>query len=362
MEELAFFQGKRVLVTGHSGFKGRWLFRWLERVGAVVLGVSLEPATQEETGIFSAMVGTIVANSWCDVRDFSQLKKIFMDFRPEIVFHLAAQPIVLDSYRDPVTTYGTNVMGTVNLMECVRLTSSVRSVVNITTDKVYENHEWEWGYRETDRLDGYEPYSNSKSCSELVTACYKRSFFSDTGIAVSTVRAGNVIGGGDVSPHRIIPDCVRAVCAGEKIKIRNPLSIRPYQHVLDPLYAYMMVAARQYTNPDLSGCYNVGPEVSDCVTTEQLVNLFCKKWGEGAGWELAECAQPKHEANFLRLDCSRIKQVFNWQPVWNIEKAVEKTVEWAKVWADDGDVVSVMDKQIDDFMNDLTILRGVQNE
>lgn len=362
MDELKIFYGKKILVTGHMGFKGRWLCQWLKKAGAMINGISLEPNRRCDTKLISALCKKDSFDCWQDVRDFDGLKRTFADFRPEIVFHLAAQPIVLESYRDPLATYSTNVMGTVNLLECIRLTDSVRSVVNVTTDKVYENNEWEWGYRETDRLDGYEPYSNSKSCSELVTACYKRSFLREKGIAVSTMRAGNVIGGGDFSPHRIIPDCVRAVCAGEKIKIRNPLSIRPYQHVLDPLYAYMMVAARQYTYPDLSGCYNVGPEVSDCVTTEHLVNLFCKKWGKGAGWELAECAQPKHEANFLRLDCSRIKQMFNWQPVWNIEKAVEKTVEWAKVWADDGDVASVMDKQIDDFMNDLTIIRGVQNE
>lgn len=350
MNGVDFYKDKKVLITGHSGFKGRWLSHWLAKVGADVLGVSLEPVTKEEQKLVLVFVGNKVESNWCDIRDFAKMQNIFSQFNPEIVFHLAAQPIVLESYHNPVDTYSTNVMGTVNLLECVRCSDSVKSVVNITTDKVYENNEWERGYRETDRLDGYEPYSNSKSCSELVTGCYKRSFLSEKGVSVSTMRAGNVIGGGDFSPHRIIPDCVRAVCACEKIKIRNPMSVRPYQHVLDPLYAYMMVAARQYTNPELAGCYNVGPEVSDCVTTEYLVNLFCKKWGEGAIWELAECAQPKHEANFLSLNCSRIKKVFNWQPVWDIEKAVEKTVEWAKVWSDGGDVASVMDKQIDDFM------------
>ncbi|SFB12185.1 CDP-glucose 4,6-dehydratase [Selenomonas ruminantium] len=349
METINFYRGKKVLLTGHGGFKGRWLSYWLAHMGAKVVGISLVPVLEEDKSLFSVIVEPFEESFFCDVRDLERLQHIFQYFCPDIVFHLAAQPIVLDSYRDPVGTYSTNVLGTVNLLECVRQTNSVKSVVNVTTDKVYENNEWEWGYRETDRLNGYDPYSNSKSCSELVTACFKRSFFDKSGVAVSTVRAGNVIGGGDFSPHRIIPDCIRAVCAGEKIKVRNPLSIRPYQHVLDPLYAYMMIAAKQYDNPQLAGCYNVGPEVSDCVTTEKLVNLFCKVWGEGAGWALAECANPQHEANFLRLDCSRIKETFGWQPVWNIEKAVEKTVEWAKAWRDGGDVVDVMDRQIAEF-------------
>ena len=352
MENLTFYKGKRVLVTGHSGFKGRWLSYWLAKMGADVLGVSLKLPMEEEKNIFSVVADRVVNSFWCDIRDLVQMQEIFADFRPDMVFHLAAQPIVLESYQKPVDTYSTNVMGTINLLECVRQTDSVRSVVNITTDKVYENHEWAWGYRETDALDGYEPYANSKSCSELVTACYKRSFLTEKGIAVSTLRAGNVIGGGDFSPHRIIPDCVRAVCAGEKIQIRNHLSIRPYQHVLDPLYAYMMVAARQYENPKLAGCYNVGPEGADCVTTEQLVNMFCKVWGSEATWELATCVKPQHEANFLRLDCSRIKQVFDWHPVWDIGMAVQKTVEWTKAWRAGNDVAAVMDEQIADFMED----------
>lgn len=349
MDSLAFYRGRKVLVTGHAGFKGRWLCRLLAAAGAKVTGVSLEPESDDERALFSAIAGSNVDSRWFDIRDLRQLQNIFTEFRPEIVFHLAAQPIVLDSYRDPVGTYSTNVMGTVNLLACVKQTESVRSVVNVTTDKVYENNEWEWGYRETDRLNGYDPYSNSKSCSELVTACFKRSFLDAAGVAVSTVRAGNVIGGGDFSPHRIIPDCIRAVCAGKKIKIRNPLSIRPYQHVLDPLYAYVMIAEKQYEHPELAGCYNVGPEVSDCVTTEKLASLFCEAWGDDAAWELAECANPQHEANFLRLDCSRIKHIFGWQPAWNIEKAVTKTVEWTKAWCACGEVVAVMDRQISEF-------------
>jgi len=324
----------------------------LTKVGAEVTGVSLEPAFEEEKALFSAVAESDVDSRWCDIRDLAKLENIFKEVKPEIVFHLAAQPIVLDSYRDPVGTYSTNVMGTVNLLECVRQTESVKSVVNITTDKVYENNEWEWGYRETDRLNGYDPYSNSKSCSELVTACFKRSFLDEKEVAVSTVRAGNVIGGGDFSPCRIIPDCMRAVCRGEKIKVRNPESIRPYQHVLDPLYAYMLIAARQYENLQLAGCYNVGPESNDCVTTEKLVKSFCKAWGEDADWVFTGNVQ-KHEAEYLRLDCSRIKKNFGWQAVWNIEQAIEKTVAWGKTWHEGGDVTEVMDRQIAEFMTDL---------
>lgn len=350
MSCLDFYKGKKVLITGHSGFKGRWLSYWLSLLGAQVTGVSLEILEKEESRIFDDIAREKIDSRWCDVRNLAQLQDIFTEFRPEVVFHLAAQPIVLESYHDPVGTYSTNIMGTANLLECVRQTDSVRSVVNVTTDKVYENHEWIWGYRETDRLDGYDPYSNSKSCSELVTACFKRSFLEEKGVAVSTVRAGNVIGGGDFSPHRIIPDCIRAVCAGEKIKVRNPYSIRPYQHVLDPLYAYLLVGARQADNLDLAGSYNVGPEVVDCVTTEALANLFCQAWGEGASWELASCANPQHEANFLRLDCSRMKQFFDWKPVWGISEAVEKTVEWTKSWRMGENVAAVMDRQIEEFI------------
>ncbi len=350
MNNLTFYQGKRVLITGHAGFKGRWLSRWLTTLGAEVTGISLKPVEDEEKAIFSVVTSNHIDSKWFDICDLDQMERVFAEFCPEVVFHLAAQPIVLESYREPVRTYNTNVMGTVNLLECIRQTESVKSVINVTTDKVYENNEWEWGYRETDRLNGYDPYSNSKSCSELVTACFKRSFLDEKGVAVSTVRAGNVIGGGDVSPHRIIPDCIRAVCAGEKIKIRNPLSIRPYQHVLEPLYAYMLIAARQYENPKLAGCYNVGPEVSACVTTEKLVNMFCVAWGDAAGWEMTENVTFHHEASYLRLDCSRLKQIFGWQPVWDTEQAVERTVEWAKVWLADGDVVAVMDRQIEEFI------------
>jgi CDP-glucose 4,6-dehydratase len=266
--------------------------------------------------------------------------------------HLAAQPIVRDSYKEPVYTYETNVMGTVNILECARLSDSVKSFLNVTTDKVYKNNEWEWGYRENEPLDGFDPYSNSKSCSELVTHSYKDSFFADGKVAVSTARAGNVIGGGDFANDRIIPDCVRAAMKGETIIVRNPHSIRPYQHVLEPLCAYLMIIQAQYEDASKSGYFNVGPDECDCVTTGELVDLFCDYWGEGLAWENHFVGGP-HEAHFLKLDCSKLKSKFQWQPRWNVSTAVEKTVEWTKVYMNGCNVKKCMDDQIDAFFNEM---------
>ena len=279
-----FYKGKRVLVTGHTGFKGAWLCRILTLAGAEVTGYALEAPTDPSLFGIAGLEDTMDSVIG-DIRDLEQLKQVFARVQPEIVIHLAAQPIVRDSYKDPVYTYETNVMGTVHLMECVRRTPSVRSVVNVTTDKVYENHEWEYGYRETDRLDGYDPYSNSKSCSELVTHSFKQSFFADGRCAISTVRAGNVIGGGDFANDRIIPDCIRAAMRQEKVIVRNPHSTRPYQHVLEPLAVYLKIAALQYENREYEGCYNVGPDDIDCVCTSDLVTMFCTAWGDGMDWE-----------------------------------------------------------------------------
>lgn len=346
--DLEFYKGKRVLVTGHTGFKGSWLCRILINAGAEVTGYSLTPPT--EPNLFSVSEVEAEMNSVTgDIRNLKHLKKVFKESNPEIVFHLAAQPIVRDSYKDPVYTYETNVMGTVNICECVRKISGVRSFLNVTTDKVYHNNEWEWGYREIDPLDGYDPYSNSKSCSELVTHSYINSFFNEQRIAVSTARAGNVIGGGDFANDRIIPDCIRAVLKDEKIIVRNPYSTRPYQHVLEPLTAYLMIAERQYKDIDCAGFYNVGPDDRDCVTTGELVDLFCKYWGEGAGWKNKSDGGP-HEANFLKLDCSKLKSKFGWKPVWSVEQAIEKTVEWTKVYAEGRDIPTCMDKQIREFL------------
>lgn len=347
MELLEFYRGKNVFVTGHTGFKGSWLSLILLKAGANVTGYALKPPT--DPALFDlAGLGGRMRSIEGDIRDLEALSKTVNEAKPEIVLHLAAQPIVRDSYREPVYTYETNVMGTVNILECVRKCETVRSFLNVTTDKVYQNNEWEWGYRETDVLDGYDPYSNSKSCSELVTHSYEKSFFSDGRAAISTARAGNVIGGGDFANDRIIPDCIRAAQKGEPVVVRNPHSTRPFQHVLEPLFAYLMIAKKQYEDGNFAGSYNVGPDEQDCLTTGELVDLFCKAWGEGQTWENRFVGGP-HEAGFLKLDCSRLKRVFGWKPVWRVNAAIEKTVEWSREWLDGKDIRGVMERQIDEF-------------
>lgn len=345
---LEFYKGKRVFVTGHTGFKGSWLCKMLANAGAMVTGYSLEPPTSPSLfniGNIASGIHSVIG----DIRDLALLKTVFNEAQPEIVLHLAAQPIVRDSYKDPVYTYETNVIGTVNILECVRNSSCVRSFLNVTTDKVYLNKEWTWGYRENEELDGFDPYSNSKSCSELVTHSYRNSFFSDGKIAISTARAGNVIGGGDFATDRIIPDCVRMAQAKEDIIVRNPFSIRPYQHVLEPLYAYLMIAARQYVDGRYAGYYNVGPDDVDCFQTGALVDLFVQIWGDGVKWINRYDGGP-HEANFLKLDCSKLKTTFGWTPRWNLTTAITKVVEWSKCWMNGEDVRVCMNKQINEFL------------
>lgn len=346
--DLSFYKGKKVLLTGHTGFKGSWMSVVLVNAGVEVIGYS--SCSKTETRLFDLCgVKEQITHIKGDVRDLEQLLSVFRTYQPEIVIHMAAQPIVRDSYRDPVGTYSTNVMGTVNICEAVRRTESVKSFLNVTTDKVYENREWEWGYRENEPLDGYDPYSNSKSCSELVTHSYKNSFFSDGRVAVSTARAGNVIGGGDFANDRIIPDCVRAAVRGEEIVVRNPYSTRPYQHVLEPVCAYLMIAAKQYEDGRFASWYNVGPDDRDCFQTGALVDLFVKHWGSGLCWVNKYDGGP-HEANFLKLDCSRLKTTFGWAPRWDLDQAVEKTVEWSKAWIAGEDVRAVMDRQIVEYL------------
>ena len=346
--DLSFYRNKKVFLTGHTGFKGSWLSVILTGAGAEVTGYST--CSQSETRLFDLCgVKEDLHHIQGDVRDAEHLTKALQQAAPDIVIHMAAQPIVRESYRDPVKTFSTNVMGTVNLLEAIRNTPSVRSVLNVTTDKVYLNREWSRGYREDDPLDGYDPYSNSKSCSELVTHSYACSFLKDQNIAVSTARAGNVIGGGDFAPDRIIPDCVRAAIVQKPIIVRNPASIRPYQHVLEPLFAYLMIAARQYEDPTLAGWYNVGPDDRDCVCTGDLVDLFIRFWGEGAE-KLDRPDGGPHEANFLKLDCRKIKETFGWSPRWNISEAVQKTVEWTKEWQAGNDVRACMERQIREYM------------
>ena len=348
MEGLTFFKNKRVLITGHTGFKGSWLTKILVDTGAEVAGYSLEPPTTPNLYTLSGVDNKILSQIG-DVRDFESMHALFNRFKPEIVFHLAAQPIVRESYKNPVFTYHTNVMGTVNMLECCRLCPSVKSVVNVTTDKVYLNDDTHnHAFREDEPLDGYDPYSNSKSCSELVTHSYKKSFLDDV-CAVSTARAGNVIGGGDFAADRIIPDCMRAVTVGKTIAVRNPYSTRPYQHVLEPLYIYLLIAAKQYDDAKYAGYYNVGPDDCDCVNTGDLVNLFCKKWGDGAHWENLSDNGP-HEANFLKLDNSKIKEVFGWRPRLHIDGAVELTVRWIKMYIKNYSLVpDEMEREIREF-------------
>ena len=341
------FRGKKVLVTGHTGFKGSWLCKILDILGSDVYGYSLKPPT--DPNLYEIInADSFVRSKYADVRDIRSMENFFSEVRPDIVIHMAAQPLVRDSYKDPRYTYETNVMGTVNVLECVRSNDCVKSFLNVTTDKVYENREWDYGYREIDPLNGHDPYSNSKSCSDIITSGYRKSFFADGRCAISTARAGNVIGGGDFAFERIIPDCVRAAYSGTPIRLRNPSSIRPYQHVLEPLFGYLGIVKCQSENIKKAGSYNIGPEYSDCITTGELATMFCDIWGRGLKWEGTKENGP-HEATFLKLDNSLLKSRIGFSPKWNIEKAVKKTVEWTEVWVNDGDVAGCMESQIEEY-------------
>lgn len=342
-----FYKGKRVLVTGHTGFKGTWLCAMLLSMGAEVTGYALAPNTEPSLFALTNMAEKMHSVIG-DIRNYDALKQCFEEARPEIVLHLAAQPIVKEGYRDPVGTYSSNVMGTVHVMECVRNCPSVISVLNVTTDKVYAETGKAEGYTESDTLDGFDPYANSKSCSELVTACYRRSFFDR--LPVSTARAGNVIGGGDFAPNRIIPDCVRAAAAKQPIVLRNPYSIRPYQHVLEPLTVYLTIAMRQCENPELAGSYNVGPDLDGCVTTGELAKLFCDAWGEDMQCRVQPDGGP-HEAAFLKLNCDLLKKTFGWKPTITVSEAVGMTVEWTKAWLSGASLTACMANQIAKAIN-----------
>ena len=347
---LDFYKGKRVFLTGHTGFKGTWLCRILLQAGAEVTGYALDPPATPSLFVQTDTEKDIHSITG-DIRDRDALIKAVKNSKPDLVFHLAAQPIVRLSYREPVLTYKTNVMGTVNILEAVRLTPSVKSFVNVTTDKVYENREWHWGYRENENLCGFDPYSNSKSCSELVTYSYRNSFFSDKdSSAISTARSGNVIGGGDYAEDRIIPDCVRAVNDKKEIIVRNPHSTRPYQHVLECLCGYLVLSEKQYGDKTFQGAYNFGPNDESCVTTGDLASIFCAVWGAGAAWQIQGSGGP-HEANFLKLDYSKSKAVLGWKPYWNIQTAIEKTVEFAKANSD-AERRACIDRQIKEYFED----------
>jgi len=345
-----FWSGKRVLVTGHTGFKGSWLCEILLRLGADVTGYALVPLNTPNLYTLCTL-SERMTSVYADIRDLASLSDVFVQYEPEVVVHMAAQPLVIDSYASPVYTYETNIIGTVNILECARQNSSVKSVLNVTTDKVYLNTEREEGYHEDEQLCGYDPYANSKSCSELVTYSYKKSFLDKNGIAVSTARSGNVIGGGDFAVNRIIPDCARAAATGKMIEVRNPFSVRPYQHVLDTLFAYLLVLEKQQQDISLADSYNIGPRDSDCAASGNLATLFCKEWAENSGW--SDVSQPNtlHEDKFLRLNCDKIASTLGWTPVWDIGKAVAETVKWYKAFYLNGEYIKIMQQQIEEFLH-----------
>ncbi|PHV29689.1 CDP-glucose 4,6-dehydratase [Janthinobacterium sp. BJB426] len=351
----AFWQGRRVFLTGHTGFKGGWLSLWLQQLGAEVTGYALEapttPSLFEVAGVARGMVSIIG-----DVRDGDALKRAMSQARPEIVIHMAAQPLVRYSYVNPVETYATNVMGVVNLLEAVRATPGVRSVVNVTSDKCYENREWPWGYRENEAMGGYDPYSNSKGCAELVTAGYRSSFFNaekyaEHGIALGSGRAGNVIGGGDWAMDRLIPDMLRAIGAGQPVMIRNPHSIRPWQHVLEPLSGYLTLAEKLYTEgPVHAEGWNFGPHDTDAKPVEWIIERMTQEWGAGASWSLDGQNHP-HEATYLKLDCSKARGQLGWHPRWDIGQTIAKIVEWHKACDQGADMRAMTLAQITTYQN-----------
>ena len=347
---LDFYKNKKIFITGHTGFKGAYLSKILCMAGAEVTGYSLEPPTTPS--LFElAGIGREMNSVTGDVRDYNKLRKCFEATEPEIVFHLAAQPIVRVSYREPRLTYETNVMGTVNILECIRESKTVRSFLNVTTDKVYLNEELYEAFKEDMPLDGYDPYSNSKSCSELVTHSYKKSFFADRETAISTARAGNVIGGGDFAEDRIVPDCVRSAKEGRPIVLRNPDSIRPFQHVLEPLFIYMQIAKSQYEDPGSQGYYNVGPDIGDCISVGEIAEEFVQCWGDGMKVEIRPDGGP-HEAKFLKLDCTKIKETFGWKSVWDIRKAIRKCVDMSREYVRGGDIGKILERQIGEYIAD----------
>ncbi|KRE99388.1 CDP-glucose 4,6-dehydratase [Paenibacillus sp. Soil766] len=354
-----FWKGKKVLVTGHTGFKGSWLCLLLSSLEAKVTGYSLRPPTSPS--LFELChIDQLVPTQYADIRDLNTLQATIIEEKPEIIIHMSAQPLVRASYLNPVETFETNVMGTVNLLESVRNAVHkgipIKAVINVTTDKCYENKEWLWGYRENDALGGYDPYSNSKACSELVTDAYRKSFFpiekfESHRVAIATGRAGNVIGGGDWAADRLIPDCLRTLTEGEKIKIRNPYAIRPWQHVLDPLSGYLLLAEKLVADGSLySEGWNFGPDDDGGKTVEWIVKRLCAKWGNGAAYEI-EKGQHLHEAHYLKLDCSKAKLKLGWHPKWNVESAIDKVMEWSQAYQANDDIMAICMKQIGEYQN-----------
>ena len=346
-----FWAGKRVLVTGHTGFKGAWLALWLSRLNAKVFGISL-PAPTEPSLFADAGLAKLVDTTYCDIRDGAAVRAAFERIQPEIVLHLAAQSLVLPSYREPVETFATNVMGTVHVLDAVNATASVRAVVIVTTDKCYENREWLWAYREDDALGGYDPYSSSKACAELVTSAWRRSFCGPKAtrqIGLASARAGNVFGGGDWAVNRLIPDCMRAITADQPIGIRNPSATRPWQHVLNPLAGYMALAERLWDEPAAYGeAWNFGPGEDDIKPVSAIVARITKIWGDGARWELIPSDAP-HEAGLLKVDASKARTRLGWQPMLHLEAGLDWTCDWYKRYAAGENVARMTEHQITDF-------------
>lgn len=344
-----FWRGKRVLLTGHTGFKGSWLSLWLQSMGAELKGLALEPPTTPslfaEANVAQGMVSQIG-----DIRDYDTVLKAVAEFKPEIVIHMAAQPLVRYSYKNPIETYATNVMGTVHLFEAIRQTGTAKVVVNVTTDKCYENKEWVWGYREDEPMGGFDPYSSSKGCSELVTAAYRRSYFRETGIALASARAGNVIGGGDWAEDRLVPDILRAFENNQPVVIRNPHSTRPWQHVLEPLSGYLTLAEKLWHEPEAyAEGWNFGPKDEDAWPVGWIVEKLCESWGQGATWQLDGENHP-HEAGYLKLDISKARQGLSWSPRWNLECALNRIVQWHQAWLAKEDVRFLCLDQIKQFI------------
>lgn len=348
-----FWQGKRVLLTGHTGFKGGWLSLWLQSMGAELCGIALAPPTSPSL-FLEASISQGMRSEIADIRDEAKIRQLFQDIRPEIVIHMAAQPLVRFSYDDPVLTYATNVMGTVHVLEAARQTASVRAIVNVTTDKCYENREWEWGYRENERMGGFDPYSSSKGCAELVTNAYRNSFFSQSGVGIASARAGNVIGGGDWALDRLIPDILRAIENNIPVSIRNPLAIRPWQHVLEPLSGYLVLAQNLFEDANaFSGGWNFGPLDDDAKSVQWIVEEMVANWGQEASWIHDQALHP-HEANYLKLDISKARQRLHWYPNWTLSTALEKIIEWHKAWLSHEDMRDFCLGQIKQYESNIT--------